>query len=340
MLTIRMATMADAAAIQRLHREQTRRMVGQDSRLPQDVMLPAWLIMPEGGACWLAYAGETLLAALCVEPEHWPPESPFSNVFPRRYLRMRFYVGDETVPADVVSALLTRADGWLGAAPDAGRMLLHPGCDDALNRALRAEGFTIYHTIAHQPVPDGVHGDTPRDLEIRTATKSDVNMIADLMMESWRFHAAHQPAIQLSNSIREGCRRQTRFMLGDGVNQVMLVAQWQDEIVGFFGIGLSAQDPLSRPALFSKGYYGDIHEVGVRSDQRRQGVGRAMYAAAWQWFKARHVQGVFVNYAPTNPLSSRFWPSLGFEDAWLNWWRPNAWVGRVVDSSQRRASQQ
>lgn len=340
MLKIRMATMVDATAIQHLHRQQTTRLFRQDARLPQQVMLPAWSILPDGGACWLAFAEETPLAALCVEPEHWPPESPFSNVFPRRYLRMRFFMGDDVSPADVLPALLTRTDGWLGSAPDAGRMLLHPGCDDALNAALRAEGFTTYHTIAHQIMPERVAVDHVPDLEIQAATKFDVNAVADLMMESWQFHAAHQPAIRIASSVREGCRRQTRHMLGDGVNQVMLVARWRGEIVGFFGIGLSAQDPLSRPALFAKGYYGDIYEVGVRGDQRRRGVGRAMFAAAWQWFKERHVQGIFVNYAPTNPLSSRFWPGLGFEDAWVNWWRPSMWSRRMVDQGEWRASQQ
>lgn len=320
--TIRMANTADGPALQRLGRRQAARLFHADPRLPDEVTLPIWLLLPEGGACWLASdaAGDPL-AALAAEREEWSPESPFANVFPRAYLRMRYFGGDAADPALIFPALLARADGWAGAGRDAGRMLLHPGCDTALGEALAAAGFTPYHTIAHQPLPEDVPDSPPADLEIRHATRYDVSAVAALMAESWQFHAAHQPAILLSESILEGCQRQTRFMLGDGVNRALLIALWQGEVVGFFSIGLSLQDALARPALFHKGYYGDIYEVGVRGDQRRRGIGRAMYAAAWRWFMERHVRGIFVNYAPTNPLSSQFWPALGFRDAWVNWWR-------------------
>ncbi len=322
MLTIHLATMADVPALQSLNRQQTARLHRCDPRLPEESPLPAWLVLPEGGACWLADLEGEPLAALAVEPEAWEAESPFANVFPRRYLRMRLILGAEADPAVCVPPLLARADAWLDVVPTGGRMLLHPACDAAASAALRAEGFSAYHAIAHQPLTAGVPDDPPGAVEVRPADRFDVNVIADLMMESWQFHAAYQPAIQLSPHIREGCRRQTRSMIGDGLNQVMLVALVRGEIVGFFGIGLSIQDALARPALFTRGYYGDIYEVAVRADQRRQGTGRAMYAAARRWFAARDLEGIFVNYAPTNPLSSRFWPALGFVDAWINWWRP------------------
>lgn len=321
-ITIRMASMADGPVLQRLNRQQAARLFRADSRLPDEITLPVWLLLPEGGACWLACdAVGDPLAALVVEREEWPPESPFANVFPRAYLRMRYCAGDSADPALIFPALLARADGWLGGGQGIGRMLLHPRVDAALGEALAAAGFAPYHTIAHLPLPADVQAPALTGLEIRHATRYDVGAIAGLMAESWRFHAAHQPAILLSDSILEGCQRQTRFMLGDGINRALLIALWQGEIVGFFAIGLSMQDALARPALFHKGYYGDIYEVGVRGDQRRRGIGRAMYAAAWGWFAERDVRAIFVNYAPTNPLSSRFWPALGFRDAWVNWWR-------------------
>ncbi|GAB4571614.1 MAG: hypothetical protein Kow0077_08750 [Anaerolineae bacterium] len=321
MLSIRLAKMADVRAIQRLNQQQAKRLAALDPRLPASVVIPSWLLLAEGGAGWVACEGEELVGALSVEPEEWPPHSPFANVFPRRYLRMRLILGDAADPAAVIPALMARANGWLGVAPDFGRMLLHPLCDTAVSDVLEAEGFAPYHIIASQPMPAYLPDSDVPGLEISAATRHDVHAVAVLMAESWRFHAAYQPAIVISPHILEGCERQTRQMLGDGIQRVMLVARLDGEVVGFFGIGLSAQDAHARPALFATGYYGDIYEVGVRGDLRRQGIGRALFAAAWRWFSIRNVRGMLVNYAPTNPLSSRFWPAMGFKDAWVNWWR-------------------
>jgi GNAT superfamily N-acetyltransferase len=318
------ATLADVPVLQALATAQTTRYHALDSRLPEQMSLPGWLLLPAGGACWMALDGDIVLAALTVEPEHWPPSSPFANVFPRRYLRMRLYVQPLVDPAAVLGPLLDRVDGWPGAMQYAGRMLMMPLVDPALNAALRAVGFIPYHTLAHQLYPPALPRDalTGPGVPVRAAAMADIGAVAALMAESWRFHAEHQPAIQISPRLIEGCALQAEQLIGDDRHRVTLLAERGGEVVGFFAIGVSAQDSLARPALFASGYYGDIYEVGVRGDQRRAGVGTAMFHAALAWFEPHRVGGMFVNYAPTNPTSSRFWPRLGFRDAWVNWWRP------------------
>ena len=323
-LSLRQAALKDVTAIQALADAQTARFHAGDARLPARHTLPPWMILADDGPCWLAEGPAGVIGALCAERESWAAASPLANVFPRRYLRVRLWLADDADPGELLPALLARLDAWPGTLRIPARMLLAPVCDARLMAALRGCGFSPYHTIAHRPMtlplpglPEPVDG-----LLIRTAAEWDVPVVAELMAESWRFHAAHQPAIELSDSLLEGCMIQTRQLLGGGMRQVLLLAERGDEVVGFFGIGLSVQDPTARPALFCKGRYGDIFEVAVRADQRGRGIGRALFRAAWQWFRRRNVVGVFVNYAPTNPLSSRFWPKLGFRDAWVNWWRP------------------
>ncbi len=321
MLTTRLASIADVPAMQALCQMQTMRYHRTDPRLPDQVIFSAWWVLPQDGACWLAEDNGALLGMVIAEPEHWTPDSPFANIFPRRYLRLHLALADGVDPALALPPLLARTA--LGLADRPALMLMAPRCDAALSATLAAEGFTPYHVIAHQPLPETLPA-RPAAAAVRPAEWRDVGAVADLMAESWRFHAAYQPAIELSPYIREGCRRQASQFLGDGFNGVLFVAERDGESIGFFAIGLSIQDPLTRPALFRRGQYGDIYEVGVRGDQRRQGVGTALYHAAWRWFADRGVEAMYVNYAPTNPLSSRFWPGLGFIDAWINWWRPQS----------------
>jgi ribosomal protein S18 acetylase RimI-like enzyme len=116
-------------------------------------------------------------------------------------------------------------------------------------------------------------------------------------------------------------RAAARQLGADRDDQRLLLAEQDGEVIAFFAIGLNIQQANTRHCLFMPGIYGDIFEVAVRENRRRGGVGTALFEAAWAWFAAQGTQAVFVNYAPTNPISSRFWPRLGFVDAWTNWWR-------------------
>jgi ribosomal protein S18 acetylase RimI-like enzyme len=323
-LVTRQATLADVTAIQALAHQSFAYHHTRDPRLPAEISLPVWLIFIDGGACWLASDEAGTAGVLCAEPETWYEDSPFSNVFPRSYLRLRLTLAAHADREASLAVLLARALAWPGAADSEGCLLMAPRADEALGRALAAQGFQPYHTIAIQPMRALPTPPPSSGVTIRRATRRDVRPVAGLMAESWRFHAAHQPAIRLSPRLIDGCEQQAQQLAADRDNQILLLAEQDEALLGFFAIGLSHQDPAMRPALFLRGWYGDVFEVAVKAERRRSGIGTALFHAAWDWFAAQDVAGVFVNYAPTNPISSHFWPRLGFEDAWTNWWRPHA----------------
>ena len=57
-------------------------------------------------------------------------------------------------------------------------------------------------------------------------------------------------------------------------------------------------------------------EVAVAEGLRGRGIGRRIFLAVEQWFRERGAQRLWLIYLPRNPLSSRFWPSLGFHPVW------------------------
>lgn len=67
------------------------------------------------------------------------------------------------------------------------------------------------------------------------------------------------------------------------------------------------------------GITGDLFVLGVRAGHHRAGVGRALYGASEQWFRAQGCRRVLVktlseraNYEPYD-RTRRFYESLGFE---------------------------
>ncbi len=320
MLATRVASSADIAAIQALAQAQAERHHALDDRLPEGAALSSWQILLNGGVCWVAESEGQLVGALCAEREQWFSDSPFANVFPRRYLRLRLFLANGASPAPVLDRLLDCAARWPDALAIPGRMIMTPARDAELAAALEARGFAPYHAIAHRSLASPPTAPAA-EVTIRPARRGDLLDVAALMADSWRFHAAYQPAIILTDHLLDGCQEQAWQLAGDGAAQTLLLAEQGGEVIGFFGMGISVQQPEALPSLFATGLYGDIFEVAVRADQRRRGVGLALFRAAWQWFEARGAAAMFVNYAPTNPISSRFWPKLGFADAWINWWR-------------------
>jgi GNAT superfamily N-acetyltransferase len=316
----REAVLSDLSAIQAAARAQAAHWRTHDARLPRTLTLPRWVIFPDGGMCWLVQDGARPVGAVGVLREVWGEDSPFANVFPRQYVRLRLILVNGVEPHAALETCLECAAGWRGAFGVPGRMLTLPACAGEWAAVLKAAGFSPYHVIAHRPVDPMPQAPAAAGVTVRLADWEDVPAVAVIMAESWRFHAAHQPAIQITPWLPEQCHQQAQQLIGDGYNSALLVAESGGEVIGFFGVALNYQDPAFRPAFFERGRYGDILEVAVRGDQRRRGVGAAMFRAAWQWFVERDVMAMFVNYAPTNPVSSRFWPKLGFVDAWVSWW--------------------
>jgi GNAT superfamily N-acetyltransferase len=61
-----------------------------------------------------------------------------------------------------------------------------------------------------------------------------------------------------------------------------------------------------------RGRYTYLHEVIVRPEWRGKGVGRLLVQGVMDAYAALDVTGYTLYFSPFNPLSSTFWPHLGF----------------------------
>jgi ribosomal protein S18 acetylase RimI-like enzyme len=92
---------------------------------------------------------------------------------------------------------------------------------------------------------------------------------------------------------------------------LVMVAERHGEVVGMAESYLQPADRGESWPVRS-GRFGYLNSVGVRADQRGNGVGRALVAATLDRLATLGAEAYTLYYLPANPLSSRFWSHLGF----------------------------
>ena len=163
-------------------------------------------------------------------------------------------------------------------------------------------------TLPEKPELDG--------LSMRHATSADLNEIVALGIESVRYHAALDPTMHVPRGEDGKMRRRFQAILREPQHGALFVAMLDWQIVAFYSLYLQSIDDSWTPPLFAPGRYGLLAEVAVAEGLRGRGVGRRLFHTVEQWFRERGAQRFWLIYLLRNPLSSRFWPSLGFQPVW------------------------
>ena len=142
-------------------------------------------------------------------------------------------------------------------------------------------------------------------VEIRRATLKDIKEILPVWGELAVFHSTLDPAFTPSAQWpREYGTYLRSLMTRD--DAIALVARDAREIVGY-AVGRVTM----LPPFFEQRYRGYIHDVFVKPQFRRRGVGRRLVDAILQWLRQQEVLLVELTVA-TNNEAVAFWKRLGF----------------------------
>jgi GNAT superfamily N-acetyltransferase len=180
------------------------------------------------------------------------------------------------------------------------------GLEPFLQRSVRAAAPL---PPSRRPNPDGVR--------VRLAVPADEKTLVALYLEESIYHHEHSPFFRRSplqeTAFRAWIAPAWAGMVVEEGGPLIVVVERAGEVVAlavneFFEI----KDGSHRDYL-PLGRYIDIAEVGVRADLRGQGIGRLLvqgvFDACARWQPDRYVLG----FSTHNPLSSQFWPHLGFQ---------------------------
>lgn len=152
---------------------------------------------------------------------------------------------------------------------------------------------------------------------IRRATVADLPAIVARWIELMAAHAPIDDALYATAEHGPGTYRAfVRRHMGK-TSSIVLVAESAGDVHGYLLGGKGRRGPT-----YAIGEVGMIFDLAVSPDARRNGIGRALVDAALEWFDARGLSHVQVNFSMSNPSAAQFWPALGFEPFLCEAYRP------------------
>ncbi len=185
---------------------------------------------------------------------------------------------------------------------------------DGVLRAAGCEPFLYRSLRWPEPLPPTSHA-LPADVHIRRAVEKDADDLVALYLEESQYHHEHSPFFRMVPGLASAFRSllwaawESKPVEQGG--PVVLVAERDGQVVGMAYTYAIRADMHQRDYV-PPGCYCDIAEVGVRTDLRGQGIGRALVQGVFAAYADVQIDGYILGYSPHNPLSSRFWPHLGF----------------------------
>jgi ribosomal protein S18 acetylase RimI-like enzyme len=140
----------------------------------------------------------------------------------------------------------------------------------------------------------------------------DLDRVVALWTALTQHHVAFDPLFEL----RPGADAEIRALLAaqlrnpDAATFVCVCEEsGAGDLAGYCSVGIDRAPPIQLERERA-----EITDLGVREGLRRQGIGSALVAAAYQWVTERGVKRVEVCVATRNTEGQAFWRALGFDD--------------------------
>lgn len=237
---------------------------------------------------------------------------------------------DEPDATAVTHTLLDAVETWWQEQAVDGTLITWPATDGWLAGLLNERGYVADSAAAVRPLeplpplPEDAH------LTIRPARPEDEEILVALHLEEIRFHEAHTPYSRVVPAIEPAFRqRLARVWRCERVEKgaaLLLVAEQAGQVVGFTENWLTEM----KGSWFANGRYAYLNSVGVSEAARGQGIGRLLVAHTLHALVQYNIEGFYLYYVFTNPISSYFWPKMGFQ--------PLLATYKTMKSPKRRSS--
>lgn len=197
-----------------------------------------------------------------------------------------------------------------------------PSRDQWVTDLLRAAGFEVFlqRSLRSAAPLAPSSRPVPADLFVRRARPADEDVLTDLYLEESDYHHQTSPYFRMTPYLAAAFRSTLApewqgQPLEEGGPLTVLVER-AGEVVAMASTYLVRVDDFNNRDYLAPGRYADIAEVGVRADLRGQGIGRVLVQGVFDAYANRAIDGYVLGFSPQNPLSSRFWPHLGFLPNW------------------------
>ncbi|MEH7461429.1 GNAT family N-acetyltransferase [Bacillus thuringiensis] len=126
------------------------------------------------------------------------------------------------------------------------------------------------------------------------------------IIELWNMNALETAECELDDSDRMGIYEQLEQFVQSKYGTVFVVTDEGQDMIGY-GIASIKQD------LVTDMLYGQIDEVYVRKEYRRQQIAKNLVEHLMRWLNQEGISLVHVNVDIENRLALDFWENTGFE---------------------------
>lgn len=205
------------------------------------------------------------------------------------------------------------ATGWVERGAKAHYVLV-PATDAALIDAWFRLGFGRQHSHALRELPSRPPTVRP-GLVVRRAVRADIPALVELELELPR-HQGLAPVFSAGQVPSAEEARQEWDSDIDSTEYATFVAERDGVVIGS-AIGCSLEKSSSHKGLSCPDNAGFLAFAAVLPDARGSGAGRALGETVMAWVAESGFDCVVTDWRTTNLLSSRAWPALGFEEAFV-----------------------
>lgn len=219
---------------------------------------------------------------------------------------------DEPGATAVAQTLLDAVETWWREQAVDGSLVTWPTADGWLADLLMQRGYVADSAAAVRPLESLPPLPETAVTTIRPAQPDEEETLVTLHLEEIRFHEAHTPHSRVVPAIEPAFRqRLARVWRGERVEEgapLLLVAEQAGQVIGFTENWLSEM----KGSWFADGRYAYLNSVGVAEGARGLGIGRLLIAHTLHALAQYDIAGFYLYYVLTNPISSYFWPKMGF----------------------------
>lgn len=147
-------------------------------------------------------------------------------------------------------------------------------------------------------------------LSVREATESDLDVLADLLVEGFAFHAAYLPEwFQMPEGYDPADQKPYLRDALDSQDSVILMAAAGGRTVGFAVVSIKETVGLS---LVVEKKYAYVQSILVAESSRRGGVGSALMRAVEEWARGQGASQVQLDMWEFEYGPLRFYEKLGY----------------------------
>jgi GNAT superfamily N-acetyltransferase len=300
----------------RMHREQVTRFAALDPLLPEAAPDPQGQVL----AGTLPDGSKVVGVLTQTDHELGTPPSLWSmlevwELFP--------LIGEDTYAGmQAMLASFRRHMSNVGSREndDSSCVVTWPSLDAPATKALLAHGFQPLAVLAVRPATsNGVAAGSlgPSDVTIRLATLDDLETLLPLVLAELEYSSQVGNCVLRAEAL--DIKRETlTYHLEDG--DPVWLAERDGVALGMAECWLTDAEPVTRRHFpVPAGRWGYVNTVSVLPGARGTGIGRALMTLVHRELHGAGAIGTYLYYNPPNPISSVFWPRLGYRPLWTTW---------------------